>query len=1253
MRGCMMRGSKIVSMLVLVCFLFNTAMSDLAFSQVLNYRSIQDKLAPPSQVDDIVGMQPKDMGRIKFALEEELSRIFDKEKFIIAPPGQLLINTGFFISTLRNCCIKEKTIFQPADMQFFFNETNLTNAGLCVMVRLKDRYGARTYYATFSLQKDEYGGFPIKVYTEKQYADTDGFKKGTPQIKPEDAKEIERYIQHEKGIDTCLRYAHEQGLAKEPIPERFDYVRFVKRMLNENGIKVTNPGKLIPIEARKFYLVKLTKEIKDMIYANPAVVVDAKDREHAVLYFAHSSNNATHVFVAESAFEALTNADYSISKTDRGNYIYQLAVINVERELNCEIGAMLGLPITVDNDGIMRNELSRRSIATDNERKKFQAKPFELAIVNLDHVKGRDYAAGTGSVKVEIAEISVPGIKFTLPSKTTITIKATNAFSLVADLTHIGFMPADFSTTATAAKEILILTADSGLKRMSMDNLKEIEEALRTVLGSVKVETIEISAPAIKVTLPDGKTIETETTNAVSFADELNNNRKSMPNGFNAKFTDPDTVELFIGDKSVSRIHMLRAQPAEIEKALNKVFSSASASEKREQARLEVTTKFEEVKTEEPISSAGVSEEISAMVSLAPKNGVSAQPYFIGMSMGGTKLRAVLYKNENGKLSVIDEKEIKWYQFFQGKNITDPNSVSPDAILDQAVILINGLLGSDKLKYPITVRDLNNIGMTAPGPVNWQTGVIGAGRKLFNMPFENYPWTEKLKNKLPGLESAQVGHDSFTALKCEQSIGLLKGYPHGYYVIQGTGLGGNGDNVVIEATEPGHHIVRGTDGHYRFIWNGMENHPYEVVENPDLKKPYQITAKAAHDMLKLNTTGKLSRPDFIWRSEGEVDVEDYLSGTAIANTLKDKAFMARMFGGDEDHYRDINSPPDIDKLFANSPTDRARGLTIIKYFADEMGRAMACLLAASHGKEWQIDRIVIGSGVGENIGILNFGGKPQVLKEGYNDYYYAMVQQACYKELRDHFKMPEEFATKVSKEVIRSNITQDERETKGFYRTEEVAVAAQQEIPLMISLASEAGLQISTHPNERYNLLVTSEFFANGELIEHKAKYGDRFDLDTVSGATPEQFISNVLGKAGEKKIKTIALVPDYLSAEQLEILTKAGIRFVRVNTTDLLKARAERDTYREKFQVDTYVMMLLLRRMDNTITADSSIYRLLSFYLKTHFALTDKIAIDDYIMAIVNNDITKLIKGYLSYRPAQPYESPEYNKVAATLIAA
>ena len=213
------------------------------------------------------------------------------------------------------------------------------------------------------------------------------------------------------------------------------------------------------------------------------------------------------------------------------------------------------------------------------------------------------------------------------------------------------------------------------------------------------------------------------------------------------------------------------------------------------------------------------------------------------------------------------------------------------------------------------------------------------------------------------------------------------------------------------------------------------------------------------------------------------------------------------------------------------------------------------------------------------------------------------------------------------------------------------------EITRAIAIANKAGLQIPTNADKRYNLLVTSEFFANGELKKHQQAYGDRFNVDAVSGNTADQFIENVLRNPNAVKDRTIVLLPDELATGKFEekhfqALKEVGIRFIITNRNELLKAKTDKDAYRAQFQQDTYAVMLLVRSIDNTITADSPIYRLLDFYLKTHFSFTEGIAIDDYIMAIANNDVLRLIKGCLIYRPAQPYDTPDYKNVAAPLMS-
>jgi hypothetical protein len=209
------------------------------------------------------------------------------------------------------------------------------------------------------------------------------------------------------------------------------------------------------------------------------------------------------------------------------------------------------------------------------------------------------------------------------------------------------------------------------------------------------------------------------------------------------------------------------------------------------------------------------------------------------------------------------------------------------------------------------------------------------------------------------------------------------------------------------------------------------------------------------------------------------------------------------------------------------------------------------------------------------------------------------------------------------------------------------------EIDAAITLAPQAGLEIPTHPDTRYTLLMTEQFFANGDFAKDQARYGDRFNLDRVSGQTSTKFVDNILAKAKGIENRTIALVPDDLPETELQRFIVAGVRFIRTDVGVLLKARAEKDAYREKFQLDTYVMMLLTRRIDRDIAKDSGLYQTLSFYIRSHFGFTEVVAVDDYILAIVNNELAKLIKGYLTYRPAKAYDAPKYEQVAAALIAA
>lgn len=263
-------------------------------------------------------------------------------------------------------------------------------------------------------------------------------------------------------------------------------------------------------------------------------------------------------------------------------------------------------------------------------------------------------------------------------------------------------------------------------------------------------------------------------------------------------------------------------------------------------------------------------------------------------------------------------------------------------------------------------------------------------------------------------------------------------------------------------------------------------------------------------------------------------------------------------------------------------------------------------------------------------------------------------------------------ANPVVRDEIAKNPAEWERLLDGrvYYMTEEfrnviqsAAKDSNREIVSPIAMAENAGQKIMEESRGQYKLILPYQFFAKEEFQAHEARYGDRFSLIRVSDGdgrgnnSSEQYIKNALNsvRPGEEG-KAIVLVSSEASSDNLKLLTKRGIRFVRIEGGILTNPTYKEDAYRASFQLNTYAVMLLTRSVNAATSKDSPTYKLLSFYLKSHFSL-DGIAIDEYIAAIIANDdnsVAKLIKGYLSYVPITPYDAAvEYKKIAATLISA
>ncbi|MDD5427996.1 MAG: Glu/Leu/Phe/Val dehydrogenase dimerization domain-containing protein, partial [Candidatus Omnitrophica bacterium] len=138
------RINKFLSSIVLIAFLLNGTMSDIAFG-----------LAPSARTDDIAGIEISDIFKIRAALKQELTALAN------AYP-QLTVER------LRNVLgerrIAAGTVGQPAGVQLFLNEFEITPRGLYIKPKIRDANGVRRYHVLFSPT----GDFEALVYSEKE-----------------------------------------------------------------------------------------------------------------------------------------------------------------------------------------------------------------------------------------------------------------------------------------------------------------------------------------------------------------------------------------------------------------------------------------------------------------------------------------------------------------------------------------------------------------------------------------------------------------------------------------------------------------------------------------------------------------------------------------------------------------------------------------------------------------------------------------------------------------------------------------------------------------------------------------------------------------------------------------------------------------------------------------------------------------------------------------------------------------------------
>jgi len=215
----------------------------------------------------------------------------------------------------------------------------------------------------------------------------------------------------------------------------------------------------------------------------------------------------------------------------------------------------------------------------------------------------------------------------------------------------------------------------------------------------------------------------------------------------------------------------------------------------------------------------------------------------------------------------------------------------------------------------------------------------------------------------------------------------------------------------------------------------------------------------------------------------------------------------------------------------------------------------------------------------------------------------------------------------------------------------------------LVKVAERAGREIPVFDDARYTLVLPSQFYKGREKRSHIDKYGEKFNIEVAgSGITRQdnyfKYITDLVENGADGN-RIIALVSTYTTEKDLRKLKDKNIRYIRVNMRDLANMKKsyedeENKQIRQQFQLYTYAMMLLARRIDDKlIKANSPVYQMLDYYINAHFHL-DKMGSEEYIQAIIEGTVNTLIKGFLEYRPMYQRDlREEYNKIAPALISA
>ncbi|MGC8739297.1 MAG: ROK family protein [Candidatus Hydrogenedens sp.] len=156
--------------------------------------------------------------------------------------------------------------------------------------------------------------------------------------------------------------------------------------------------------------------------------------------------------------------------------------------------------------------------------------------------------------------------------------------------------------------------------------------------------------------------------------------------------------------------------------------------------------------------------------------------YIIGVDLGGTNIKSAI---------VSEEKRI-----VVKTSVPTPTQEGPKAIMDAMADVVHELMDKEGL----TTQDILSVGIGAPGPMNWQTGIVYSPP---NLPgWHNVPLADEMRKRLN--VPCYIENDANAACFGEYWLGAGQGCDCIAVLTLGTGVGGG---IVVFKK-----LLRGIDG---------------------------------------------------------------------------------------------------------------------------------------------------------------------------------------------------------------------------------------------------------------------------------------------------------------------------------------------------------------------------------------------------------------------------------------------------------